>query len=137
MFPASSQVVVTDIIEVGLFCLSVQWVTLGVDDSVGSDNLRVSVDLVSLRTYTVWRGVDFDNLEIYGPHTTTNLKDIAWNQQKMQSLTHLFGQVGKPPKSRVGGRHQRGFRIDLLSVHGYVVVGLRSLPSMESPKGKT
>jgi hypothetical protein len=28
-------------------------------------------------TYTVGRGVDFDDLEVYRPHTTTDLEDVA------------------------------------------------------------
>jgi hypothetical protein len=31
-------------------------------------------------TYTIRRWVDFDDLEVYGPHTTTNLEDITCNQ---------------------------------------------------------
>lgn len=68
------------------------------------------------KTNTIWRRVDFDDLEINGPHTTTNLEDIAYHQYDTTSLTHPFEQVGRPPGSKVGGRRQRGFQIDLILV---------------------
>jgi hypothetical protein len=61
LLSASTNVIVTNLVEVVLLLVSLNGLALAVDDGILCDD-------------TILRGVDLDNLEFYLSHTTTNDK---------------------------------------------------------------
>lgn len=64
LFPASADIVITDLVKVVLFILSLYGFALAVNDSILSDDTEL------------WR-IHLDNLELNLPHTTSNNEEIA------------------------------------------------------------
>ena len=64
LFPAATDIIVTDLIEIVLLLISL-------------NGLALTVDHCILGYYAVLRRVDLVNLELHLPHTTTDDKQVA------------------------------------------------------------
>jgi hypothetical protein len=64
LLPASSDIVVTDLVQVSFLVLTVQWLALAVNDGV-------------LRHNAVVRRIQLYNLELHLSHTTAHCEEIA------------------------------------------------------------
>lgn len=78
LFPATTNVIVTDLVEVVLLILALNGLALAVDDGV-------------LRYNTVLWGIHLDNLEFYLPHTTTYCEQVTLADGSV-GLTEVGGE---------------------------------------------
>lgn len=80
LLAAATNVVVTNLVEVVLFFVTLNGVTLAVDDGILGDD-------------TILWGVDFDNLELHLSHATTNNEEVALSQRAVV-FKEVVAEVG-------------------------------------------
>jgi hypothetical protein len=79
LLSATTDIVITDLVQVALFILPLDRLTLAVDDGILCDN-------------TVLRGIDLNNLELHLSHTSTYCEQVSLFHGSV-GFTEVWGEV--------------------------------------------
>ena len=103
LLSASSKIIIANLVEIGLFGFSIEGIALRVDDlrlvqanecqthGIRGDDLQIS-ECSSEQTYTIRRWINLDNLEIDGPHSTSNLENVSFAHRSV-SFEKVWAKV--------------------------------------------